>query len=854
MKKLILILATVFSAAGTVFANVTVRTDGAPIIPGTVVHLSWQRPSPTQTSDVDVSYDLGSTWTEIAADLDLDSMDWTIPAVKFEALQFRVRLEKLQQSTYQIPTSYRRPGSTTSKAWSPNGDTLITIETTDSTCHVLRTDLINGRTEKIWGTTTSSGWGRISIDLSCAYIALTRGGLLRIDLRSGAVVRKDAKIAMMEIVEKADVIAVLDSNKVLHCVDKLSLESRRSWSLGAASQTSQLFVVGERIVVTDTYWHSLIFTIDKPYGIWSSISYYKFGNSDTLVASDKQFIDIRTHAIVHELPFFIRPYAISKDERYVVTNIDAWAPYTGYWFVDLQAKTQFKIHFTSLDLGAKIAFTPKDSCLYVSRNGRTIEVRVHPERNDTLTSTNWSTSDFLPNGEFAFVSDVLVNTFTMDSMRYVVQDRHVSQVVPSPDPRFVVIRRSGRVELLDQKTGLETWITELSDAPLTYKWSVAGDRALITDGRTLGILVVTQYKFQKIFKAESPNVLNNVVSTKDLSKLFWVVASSVVYAWSASEQNSTVLHWEGPYRVKELWIDEGSDILSARFAHNYHATSVIRRTSVERLGGFTNLDFHGNKSVIPVNIQYHALDTSKKIMLIRETVSDNVLRLSAWNYDGEFLWSLNTKHPSSPTLGPLLLLGSGRFVIRTTTEDHVYDTRTGTLVWSNSERVLAEVADDRAYIVLYSSNSLEGHAALDLSSFSRNERVSVADSLQFKNTVVVSEHAILFRSDSSWVVMINSSAVLSVESTLYSEILQVGTVTHVTLSQDELLIHSAGVVDGSADIHICDLQGRLLFTINGVNLSAGLTQVLTSVGPLPRYAFVQIMSNDRLLYRGTIVQ
>ncbi len=183
--------------------------------------------------------------------------------------------------------------------------------------------------------------------------------------------------------------------------------------------------------------------------MWSPISYYKYGNSDTLVVSGGQFVDIRTQAVVHELPFFIRPYAISNDERYVVTNIDAWAPYTGYWFVDLKTKTQFRIHFTSLDLGPKIAFAPGDSCLYVSRFGKTIKVRVHPDRNDTIVSIDRSTTDYLPNGEFAFVSDVLVCSFTMDSLRHVVQDHHVSQVAPSPDPRIVVIRRAGRVEMLD---------------------------------------------------------------------------------------------------------------------------------------------------------------------------------------------------------------------------------------------------------------------------------------------------------------------------------------------------------------------------------------------------------------------
>lgn len=853
MKTRLLTLALALLAVGHLSANVNVRTNGAPVIPGTVVHLSWQRPSPTQKSDVDVSYDNGTSWTEIASGLDQDSMEWKIPEVGFEVLRFRVRLEKLQTSTYEIPTSYRRPGSTSSKAWSPNGDTLITIETTDSTCHVLRTSLVSGRTEKIWGATNTSGWGRISRDLSCAFIALKGGGLIRVDLSNGVVEKTAYNVKMMEIVEKNNTVAILDSLNDLRLIENLTLRPLRKWSLGAPAQTKNFFVVGERVVVVDAYWQSLVFTVDDPNGIWSPTMFEKLGNSDTLVISNRKFVDIRTYETIHELPFPIVPCAISENERFVVSMISSWDGYSGYWFIDLRSKTHFQIPFGTLTYDRKIAFSKRDSCLYVSRNGVTTELSVKPSRIDTTAKINYTTTDFLVSGGFAFYSDVLQYTFTLDSLQRSVKDDHVQQVVPSPDPRFVVIRRSAKVELLDRTTGLATCIIELLDKPLTYKWSATGDRALISDGRTIGILDIKKSQFQKIYKADTMKVVTNMESTEDLSRVFWVIDAIKVYAWNSMDQTMTIIPWKGSYTVGELCIDERSDLLSARLHNVYYSSHKIVRTSIAHPIEFSNFEFRFNSSSAPENIQYHTYDTTRKIVLLRETVPNSVIRLTAWSYEGTLLWYRVTTHPSSPSSGPHLLLGTGRFAIRSTTEDHLYDMQTGTVGLTVPEHVLAEVADGMAYIVLRTSNDLEGHASLDLTSTSFNERFSLTNHIQFKNTVFASEHFIHYRSDSSWVVMMHPGAILDVDTTLFSAVLEKGTVTHVSLLQDELMISTTDVERvENADIRIYDIQGRLLATINGVDLAAGVTRIPTHFDLQTRYALIQISKNDRPLFCGSI--
>lgn len=859
MKKLLLILATVFSAAGTVFANVTVRTDGAPLTPGTVVHLSWQRPSTTQKSDVDVSYDLGSTWTEIATGLEQDSMDWTIPDVAFEVLRFRVRNLAEVRKEFELGEIFPSDGYIRSRAFIDNGSTMLSLEIQNQSCSVLRTDMASLSTTRLWYVNKNSGWGVISPSGKHVVIALRTHELVALDVSTGATKSIVQNVTQIAFFGHSELFAVHTADKRLIVYNVKTLTIQYEWQLEKDVYVGQLFFDNGRLYVYRDSRSTQYFVpgVDTSHDCGVRLYFIAAGLAlGNVLGGYLNMPDLTVDTLISREYYY---KTCTSDGRYVVCSKSGQDESRLYIF-DRKARAMREVLLRS---------EHRTRSLFVSDDGRYLVQQTQFEITNIYDLTSPDKIDvhqidriiscLTPDDEPAsFGLDGAYLYSTSGTLKASHINYYGRVLSFSPTAKYVI-------SIVGQKmVAFNTASKDHFDLPCpprsnrAFKWSADGLSVAIASNMGLTITHLPTQTTRLVIPLEQqsggPYSLH---CTPDLRVIVLVINGQRVIVWRSEDSAfATVLNNGSGGTVYNCQIDLNSNRVYLHTVTNDQRSPIaLLYSDLGSLHYARLFPYKAAGLTEPRLISGFTIAQRNDHVITFESLTHMTTRASCWDSNGELIWTKThpiawSGHSVRSVVDSLDLI-----VIGNDSSTQLLRRSDGEMITSDSTIWLGTVLGEKAHLMIRSSAGAYGPVTVQLASSTFNETVTLTEEIASRSTISFESGTLRYRTDTTWKFISCPAAQFDVSSISYSELIDRSVITSVCFIRDELRIGS--IMDSpqyDVTIYLYDIQGRAIFISNATELQPGVNIVSLDGLEIPRLSAINILHNNTPLYSGLLLR
>lgn len=856
MKTRILTLAMALLTAINVFANVNVRTNGSPVQPGTVLHLSWQRPSPTQLSNVDVSYDGGSTWEEIAAGLEQDTLLWKIPAVKFEEVRFRVRTQNEVRTEREIGELMPRDQYINARAYSQDGKVMYTIEANSKSCRVLRTDLTTLTTECLWKDPGSTGWGKFTPDTKYAVLSVGGRNVVVLDLQTGAVQQRAISVHDLDFLNDGAQFAALEGGNRLSIIETSSLDVVARWLLKHSYQKPQLFAFDDRCFVRYPGSNTLMFRSSDTSGTdcQAEISELAYGwgyNNKT-----GMLMSLSTMSVIDEVGSGMVLMSTSNDSRYAVFRSQLSHLRT-VCVIDILTS---EVRWATLNQNPlqNRVLVDDDGLHLLQPDGVGTSIYKLSSNGATLVSNvGTSISTITPNGMLLVFFDSGIFAYAMNgtALRYKF-NLMSSAVIISDNGDYALTTIESKFVVVNTRTGDHFAITSSKGGGKSIRWSQDGNEAAFLHGSELHIIDLVARTSRVVADSGLSGHVNcHLTATPDLDIVvaIWDGRRALVYHRSNGASNIVVNNGLSN-SVMDCKIDRvARRVYFMAKLINWYSPFVLVYTDVDNPHYVRQVKFKSGLALIPSYIHSYAVNDVAGHVLTFEWVNGAAMRVSAWDLVGELVWTKNYQLALSDLKGAIFANGMRRLILIYPEKSYVFDAMTGEEVHNATTYLLGDALGGRAYLSRHATAIAPGSVQLHLCAQNLSEFIPLPYVVRDRWSIRYAHNTLIYNTDSTWMIVRNPAAEFDEAATMYSEPLQRSIVTSVRMIDHNVQIEAeTSGYPVSTTLVMFDLQGRMLAEHNDVDLRSGSTDVFVGGEQLPRQVAVQILHQGQLLFSGVL--
>lgn len=856
MKTRLLTLAMALLTAINVLANVNVRTNGGPVQPGTVLHLSWQRPSPTQLSDVDVSYDGGSTWEEIAAGLEQDTLLWKIPAVKFVEVRFRVRTQREIRSEREIGGLMPRDPFIRSRGYSQDGTFMYAIEVRDSyVCRVLRTDLTTLNTICLWKETNSTCWGKISPDAKYAVLSVGNRKLVVLDLQTGAVQQRAMIVHDLDFLNDGAQIATLEGDCRMSIIETSTLDVVTHWQ-PKKRVLPNLFTFGDKCFVRYHEAPTLVFTASDTVGTSCGAEIDELAYGLGYNRATGMLTSLTTMSDIEDVGSGLTLMSTSNSRRYAVFRSTIYHLRTVCVFDILTNEIRWA---TLNDYPQQCPVFIADDGLHLvqSDNAGTSIYKLSPNGATFVSKVGTKISSITPTGTLLAFNDSGIFAYTMNGASLHYKFNLMSSAVNiSDDGNYALTTIESKFVVVNTRTGDYFAIKSSNGNVTSIRWSQDGKEAAFLSGNELHIVDLVARTSRIVAESGlSDRVNSNLTATPDLDIIvaIWDGRRALVYNRSSGASNVVVNNGLSN-SVMDCKIDRVARRVYFRAKLiNWYSPLVLVYTDVDKPHYIRPVNFKASPTLIPSLIHSYTVNDVVGYVLTFEWVNGAIMRVSAWDLAGELVWTKNIQLALSDMKGAIFTNGMQRLVLVYPEGSYVFNAMTGEEVHNATTYLLGDALGGRAYLSRHATTAAPNAVQLHLYAQNLTEFIPLPYVVRDRWSIRYSQNTLIYNTDSTWMIVRNPAAEFDEAATMYSVPLQRSIVTSVRMIDHNVQIEAE--TSGhpvSTSLVMFDLQGRMLAEHNDIDLRSGSTDVFVGGEQLPRQIAVQILYQGQLLFSGVL--
>ncbi len=866
MKTRILTLALALAlsavlAVGHLSAHVNVRTNGAPLIPGTVVHLSWQRPSPTQKSDVDVSYDNGTSWTEIASGLEQDSMEWRIPAVTFTEIRFRVRNRAEVREELELGEICPSDGLIGSRVFVDGGNAMISLETRPQSCRVLRTDMSSLTTTRLWYTNKSSGWGVISPSGKHAVIALKTNELVVLDVTTGATRSIVQWVSKVTFLGESDLFVVHTTGSRLVVYDAETLTIQHDWKLAEGASVGQLCFDNGRLYASLDWQASRYFVPGTDTSHDCGRRLYLIASGLAIDNSSGEFVNLPDLVVDGPISQKYRYVTCTRDARYVVCSISG-RDQNSFAIFDRKARTVREISLRS-ELGTRSLLISSDG-RYLIQNTQfefaNIYDLIWPDKMDVHT-INRNISCLTPDNEPVSFGVDGAFVYSMSGILKASRIDPFGEVLSFSPTAEHAITRVG-TKMVAVKTASRSYF----ELPCSLKslrairWSADGKSVAIATYEGLTIADMKS-RTSRIVVPLKQRVTDKYFlrCTPDLGVVVLLINGRQAIVWRAKDGvYGTVINNGLYWSVYDCKIDLISNrvYLIAKTINEYSPTTLLF-SDLGSLHYARPFQYNAKGLNAPGWISGFDVEEQSGRLIILQSLTKSTTAFSKWSSSGELIWtktypigwaSLSLQGVVDSLDQIVISNNSGTTTILLRRSD-------GELISSASTTWLGAVLGEKAHLTMHSSSGTNGPVKVYLAASTFSEYVPLSEDIADRSTIKFESNTLCYRTDTTWKIIHCPAAQFDEPSAFYSEPIAHSAIASVQFVHGELRIDSK--LDSpqfEVTILLYDLQGRMLYGGDATDLQPGINNVQLDYADIPHQSVIQILHKDTPMYSGLLIR